>query len=301
MPLILLGFAFVCLVGHFLLWELLMPSPNDTSPEADQVLTGIYRTMSPARKWQRLGAMYRRARSLHVTAVHLDRPGATDEDIRRDWLTRVHPEIELPRMFQGLSMATQDEALQVVAEVAGVFTRLGVVYALGGSLASSLRGVPRFTEDADVTAEPFPGKEADFVAAFGPDYYLSEPAVRQAVQQRSSFNLIHTPSGFKVDVFVRKDRPFEQSLLSRRQALVTATSPPQQLDVVTAEDIILLKLEWYRLGQETSDRQWSDILGVLKVQAGQLDDGYLDSWAAQLGVADLLARARAEAKGSLPN
>ena len=191
-------------------------------------------------------------------------------------------------------MVPDNENLRVIQEVTSIFSALGIAYALGGSMASSLLGKPRFTVDADLTAEPFPGKEQEFVAKFGSDYYISLPAVQQAVQQRACFNIIHTPSGFKVDVFVRKDRPFEHSVMSRRRTAPVADCPGETIVLVSPEDIILLKLEWFRIGGGISDRQWSDILGVLKVQAGNLDEAYLDFWAIDLNVSDLLVRARQE-------
>jgi hypothetical protein len=200
----------------------------------------------------------------------------------------------LRRAIEGRPVNGSDDNLPVVLEVIAVLTRLDIPYALGGSWASSLLGKMRFTHDADITVEPFAGKEEAFCAAFGPEYYVSLPAARRALDERSSFNIIHTPTTFKVDVFVRKDRPFEQSVMQRRQARFLADVPGQAVQVVSAEDIILLKLEWYRLGHEISERQWADVLGVMEVQAGRLDDAYLDRWAADLGVADLLARARQE-------
>lgn len=196
-------------------------------------------------------------------------------------------------------MRPEDENLRVMREVIGVLTDLGIEYALGGSWASSLQGEPRFTNDADITAEPFPGREAAFCGRFGPDYYVSLPAVQEAVSRRSSFNLIHLDSGYKVDVFIRKDRPFDQSVMRRRVLKQLHDTPGPPIMVVSPEDIILLKLEWYRLGKEISDRQWNDVLGVLKTQAGRLDDAYLDHWAADLGISDLLARAREELKSRL--
>jgi hypothetical protein len=187
-----------------------------------------------------------------------------------------------------------DESLQVIQEVTSIFTALDIIYALGGSMASSLLGKPRFTEDADITVEPFPGREQELVARFGPDYYLSLAAVEEAVRQRSSFNIVHTTSGFKIDVFLRKDRPFEESVIRRRLTVAVSEHPGESIILVSPEDIILLKLEWFRRGGEVSDRQWGDILGVFKVQSGKLDDAYLDYWAADLKVSDLLARARKE-------
>jgi hypothetical protein len=161
-------------------------------------------------------------------------------------------------------------------------------------MASSIFGVPRFTQDADMTVEPFPGREAQFAACFGPEYYISLPSVIDANTRRSSFNIIQTRFGFKVDIFCR-DRPFERSALARRVTLHVPDDPGGPIAVVSPEDVILFKLEWYAQGGEISDRQWSDILGVIRVQAKNLDNSYLDQWASQLKVADLLTRARKDA------
>ncbi len=189
-------------------------------------------------------------------------------------------------------MESNQESVDIVQEVAAVLDRLQVPHALGGSWASSLFGKPRLTHDADITVEPFPGKEAAFCASFGEDYYVSLPMIQDAIRRRSSFNIIHWSSGFKVDLFVRKDRPFEASVLARRRSY--PLSEGHALTLVSPEDVILLKLEWYRLGGGTSERQLEDVRGVLQVQAGKLDRTYLDRWAADLGVGDLLQRARQE-------
>jgi hypothetical protein len=186
------------------------------------------------------------------------------------------------------------QSLHDLREVLRVFTDLGIAYALGGSMASSVYGIDRYTRDADITAEPFPGREAQLAGAFGPDYYVSLPAVRDAVRQRSSFNIINTATGFKVDVFICKDLPFERSAMQRRAPLELPDAPGQPITLHSPEDVILFKLRWYRLGGESSGQQWADVLGVFKVQTGKLDQTYLDRWAADLGVADLLARVRQE-------
>jgi hypothetical protein len=187
------------------------------------------------------------------------------------------------------------EPLAVLRQVLAAFEALGVAYAVGGSWASSLYGEARMTRDADVSAEPFPGKERALAAHFGDEYYLSVDAIKQANRDRSTFNIIHTPTAFKVDVFVLKDAPFSRSFMARRTVAADPAGNP--LVWISPEDILLMKLEWYRLGNEVSDRQWSDVLGVLRTQAGRLDGAYLDRWAEDLGVFDLLARARAEAAG----
>jgi hypothetical protein len=271
-----------------------MAGLSDTSPEAERVLREALRRMPFARRWSQMGAIYNTARALHAAGLRDRQPTIADVEIAAAWRANV-PGLDPSELRRAVPMHGQDENLRVVQEVTAVLASLGIPYALGGSWASSLLGKMRFTYDADLSVEPFPGREAEFCAAFGPEYYMSPAAVQQAMRRRSSFNIIHTPSGFKVDVFVRKDRPFEESVMARRRAYPLPTG--QEVVCVSPEDVVLLKLEWYRLGNETSERQWSDILGVLQVQAGKLDETYLDRWAADLGVADLLQRVRTEAAG----
>ena len=95
----------------------------------------------------------------------------------------------------------------------------------------------------------------------------------------------------KVDVFIPKNRPFDRQQLGRRQSWIADADSGRAIYVTTPEDTILAKLAWYRLGDEVSDRQWRDILGVLAVQGDRLDLVYMREWAASLGVSDLLERA----------
>lgn len=268
---------------------------SDTSPEAERVLAAVHGAMSPARKWRLLGDHYRMGRRLHEAGVRLRDPDATPARIRDDWVATQFGPIPRTSSREGNRVDQPIDNLRVVLEVIAAFDRLGIPYALGGSMASSIHGIMRNTADADISVEPFEGLEGRLVASFGPDYYVSAEAVRQAVRDRATFNIINTSLGFKVDVFVRKDRPFERSLMDRRVSATIGGESDRPIAVVSAEDSILLKLEWYRLGGEISDRQWSDILGVLRVQADRLDGPYLDRWAAELGVADLLADARRDA------
>jgi hypothetical protein len=266
---------------------------SDTSAEAERVLTQIYRGMTPGQKWHILGEAYHTAKVLHAAGVRLRQPGASALQIHESWLALTVP-CTVPRPLRGPDMDQNQQNLRGLRDVLRVFDALAIPYAVSGSMASSLYGIPRFTRDADITAEPFPGKEAQLAAGFGDDYYLSLPAIQDALRRRSSFNIINTRTGFKVDVFLGKEAPFERSAMARRLALDLPDVPGEPLIVLAPEDVLLFKLRWYRLGNESSDQQWTDILGVLKAQAGKLDEAYLDHWAADLKVADLLARARQE-------
>jgi hypothetical protein len=273
-----------------------VPVLTDTTPDAQRVLDDCLRRMPAGRKWQVLLNLFRTARALHEAGFRMREPGATRRSIQADWRKMALGRLWQPCFAEIPEMdAASLEHLPILREVAAALTRLGINFALGGSWVSSMLGHARTTYDADITAEPFPGREAEFVAMFGPDYYVSAESIRDAIRGQSSFNVLHPPTGFKVDVFIRKNTPFGRSVLDRRRSAAIPGDPPLQIDVVSAEDIILLKLEWFRIGGETSDRQWNDVLGVLRVQAGRLDEAYLDQWAAELGVTDLLAKARSAA------
>ncbi len=186
------------------------------------------------------------------------------------------------------------EPLAVTLLVIDALERLGVPYLIGGSLASAVHGVARATLGADVVADLRPEHAAPLARALDEAFYVDVEAIRDAARRRSSFNVIHLETMFKVDVFVSRQRPFDRAQFERRQAQVVATDPEREAYMASAEDTVLAKLEWYRQGGEQSERQWRDVVGVLTAQAGRLDVAYLGQWAVRLGVADLLTRAMLE-------
>lgn len=190
---------------------------------------------------------------------------------------------------------TLTEPLAVTLLVVQVLDDLGVPYFIGGSLASAVHGVVRTTMDVDLVAALESGHVAPFIDRLGEAFYADEGMIRDAVNRHSSFNVIHLESMFKVDVFVYKGRPFERIQFERRTLQSLSQDPLRTAYVTTAEDIILAKLEWYRQGGEISERQWRDVLNVVKVQGEALDVDYLRHWAMQLRVGDLLERVLEEA------
>jgi hypothetical protein len=267
---------------------------TDTSPEAERVLVAAYRNQSAGQKWLRIGDMYDSARALHAAGVRLRDSEASSRQILTEWL-RTNLSFDRSSPPPQVSEIAPMQFLRETRDVARILDRLGIAYALSGSMACSVHGIDRYTRDADFSVEPFPGRETEFAAAFGPDYYVSESAIREALVMRSTFNVINTATGFKADFFVRGDVPFESAAMSRRLSLALPDDPGQSIAFLTAEDILLFKLRWYRLGHETSEQQWQDVLGILRAQGARVDAAYLDHWAADLGVADLLTRARNEA------
>jgi hypothetical protein len=189
----------------------------------------------------------------------------------------------------------ETELLAAVARVVTVFEALDLDYFVGGSVASSLFGEPRQTLDADLVARLLGRHAEPLVEQLAGEFYIDLQAILGAIQTQGCFNLIHLETMAKVDIFVRWRDAFAQSQLARRKKKSIGVIAPLELFFASPEDTVLAKLEWFRKGGGVSDRQWRDLLGVLKVQAGALDQIYLANWAPELGVTDLLRRALEEA------
>lgn len=155
------------------------------------------------------------------------------------------------------------DVLELARTVTQLLEQAGFDVVVGGSVASSVVGEPRATVDIDVAIDPVDDTTPRLLGAFADGYYISETAVAEAVSRRGSFNVIHLDSMQKVDVFILGD-----GALDRAQ---------------------------FHLGGETSERQWRDVIAILRVQQGRLDEAHMDRVAASEGIAGLLSRARADA------
>jgi hypothetical protein len=188
------------------------------------------------------------------------------------------------------------DILVPIIPLVDAFEQLGVSYYIGGSVASSAYGLPRTTIDADLVADLRIEHVRPLVQQLQNAYYIDADMIRDAIKHRSEFNIIHFETMLKVDVFIQKTRAFDRETRRRvRQEKLDETSSDHVFLLASPEDVILNKLEWYKMGGEVSDRQWNDILGVLKVQGTSLDLAYLRQWAATLGVTSLLDRALEDA------
>lgn len=185
---------------------------------------------------------------------------------------------------------------EIVADVTGRLHRAGIPYAVGGSLASSIWGQMRNTNDADIAIRLAIADIPSLKAGFGDPYHVSEAEIREVLSTSGDFRtvqLLHMDEAFKIDLFLLSNGAYETSELERARAI--EISPGTTVRFSAPENIILAKLRGYLLGNRVSDRQWNDIVHVLEVQRGKLDDAYLDEWAAHFAVDDLLKEAQSQA------
>ena len=191
-------------------------------------------------------------------------------------------------MVSGMTSPNElDDPVAIALDIGVRLDQLPVEWVIGGSLASSVHGEPRATQDVDMVVALRPRHVKPLWGALRREYYVDVDEMRTAVRAPASFNAIHFASAIKVDFFVAGDDPFEGERLANRQRIET---PGGVIYVDTAEHTLLRKLEWYRRGGETSERQWRDVQAIARIQGARLDRDRLAFWADRLGVTGLLQR-----------
>lgn len=188
------------------------------------------------------------------------------------------------------------DILLAIKPVIKAFEKLAIPYYIGGSIASSLYGIARATMDVDVIADISQSHITDFVNMLSESYYIEEEPIREAINLNSSFNLIHLDSIIKIDVFTHKRDPFNRAAIDRKlKDFLVEGDKESDYYFASPEDIILNKLRWYEMSDRVSERQWLDIIGVIKVQGDFLNKEYLLKWSIFLDVSKLLKDAFSEA------
>jgi hypothetical protein len=278
----------------------LKPLSADTSPEIERLQIDAWQRMSPAEKAALVSGLTRAAYDLAFAGVRSRHPEASPQEqflqlaivtLGRDLADRAYAGLRTAER----SVSAPVDPISVAVEVAHILESLGIEHTIGGSIACAFAGEPRSTVDIDIVVALAESGVPALISALVPDFYVDEEALRRAVRNRSSANVIHHATQLKLDIFVAGGTPLDGQQLKRRREVNLGSG--RVLYVHPPEDILLQKLRWYRQGGEISDRQWRDILGILRVQGERIDGAYLEANAPILGVADLLARARREASG----
>lgn len=190
-------------------------------------------------------------------------------------------------------MSSTPSPLDEVFRVVELLEGLGIEYVVGGSLAASFFGEPRATMDVDIAVRADPALGEALLDSAGPEFYVPHEAARRAFEMHDSFNLVPYGSNMKVDIFVLGDGLLDRRQLERRRRVSMSDSGPE-LWVTAPEDQVLRKLSWHEMGG--SDRQWRDVIGILRVSATQMDLADLWSAASELGLEDLVERALDDAR-----
>lgn len=186
---------------------------------------------------------------------------------------------------------TLADPIKVVTKVTKVLQDLGIRYLVGGSLASSLHGIPRATQDVDIVADLTENQIEEIAALLSQTFYIDIEMARDAAKRRSSFNIIDKEYFFKIDIFVQGPDDISAMEMERRVIYQVADSNDLSIYVCSPEDIIAHKLYWYKLGDGVSERQWNDAVNVIKVQKERLDIDYLKRTCRARGVLELLEKA----------
>lgn len=184
------------------------------------------------------------------------------------------------------------DILTALKPVIDIFEKLSIPYYIGGSIASSIYGIARATIDVDIVANLDIHNIPALKQHLENDYYIDGDMIKEAIRNKSSFNLIHLETVIKIDVFVYKDDPFQRNVIQRRlEDTLEEDNTGRTFYFSSPEDIIINKLMWYKTGGEVSDRQWLDVMGVIKVQGESLDKSYLKNWSQRLQIVELLNKA----------
>lgn len=263
----------------------------DTQIEAELMQFGLWRAMSSAQKLALIKRTYQKGCQLILMGIQRDAPGLTGVDFKRLWLQKRWGN-EGNRLAAMLNLTGEwmlADPIFLIRELVLLFDHLHIPYYVSGSVASSLQGEVRFTEDLDVAIAIDPDQVNALIASFSPAFYISEVAVNEAIQGKiSSFNVIHLETVEKADIFISGADEFSLSKMARRQWYEFDTDTGG-FYVSSPEDTILQKLLWSQSSH--SEKQWRDVLGVLKLQGSRLDFAYLAQWGDRLGVKLRLAEA----------
>ncbi|MGK7946633.1 MAG: hypothetical protein AB4058_19415 [Microcystaceae cyanobacterium] len=265
----------------------------DTCIEAELIQFRLWREMSECQKLNLVKRSYQKGSQLILIGIQHQYENLSATKLKQLYLRKrwgdFIDKIETIIDFQSELML--EDPIWLIQQLSIIFDSLKIPYYVSGSVASSLQGEVRFTEDLDLAIEMQPEQVQLLIEALSPNFYISEVAVNEAIQGiTSSFNVIHLQTVEKADIFISGQDEFSLSKMKRRQ-LYNIEENKADFYISSPEDTILQKLLWFKLSQEQSQKQWRDILGVLKLQGTRLDFTYLALWGEKLSLMSRLEQA----------
>jgi hypothetical protein len=270
----------------------------DTTLDAEMYLFSKWQSLTLIQKAERVSSWTKGCLELTLMGVKQRHPNVSLSKLRSEFAKATLKSNLSDSLYQYISQSNQvlrlTDPISLALDVAKILNQLYIPYLVGGSVASSLMGEMRATEDVDMVADLPMEKMMPLIQVLQPRFYVSEDAVRDAIRFKRSFNVIDNESLGKVDIFILNNNPFPKIEFQRRRSQLVRQNPDRMLVLPTPEDIILQKLVWYRMTKNESQRQWRDVLGVLKLQGDRLDFDYLQKWSTELNLVELMKTAYTE-------
>lgn len=268
----------------------------DTRIEAELVQFSLWRGMSTGKKLNLVKRIARKGSQIALMGIHHQFPNASDAQVRQLYLEKRWGKLasNIEKLLKCQDKLMLEDPIWLVHQLASILNFLNIPYYVSGSVASSLQGEVRFTEDLDIAIEIDPKQVQLLIDVLIQDFYISDVAVYEAIEGvTNSFNVIHLETTEKADIFISRKTDFDLNKMSRRR-LYISDEPAQAFYVCSPEDTILQKLIWLEMADFQSQKQWRDILGVLKLQREKLDWSYLSLWSQNLGIKESLLKAMSE-------
>lgn len=271
------------------------PQAADTNIEADIYLFTRLQQLSLKQRLEMLIAHNRGVKKLCLAGIKLRHKGAPLEEIRRIFTRAVLAEkyrVDFQPKGNDEKMWIQD-SIALAAELHQILESQNIAYYVSGGVASSLHGEPRSTRDLDLVIEIQPSMLDLLVAILESALYYCPAGAVEGLKQGTErmLSITHTETIANADLYISDVSPFSVSQMERRQLIDLEGMP--KFWVASAEDTILQKLRWGKGSQ--SEKQWRDVLGILKLQAESLDYVYLAQWAEHLDLIDDFSQALTEA------
>lgn len=276
------------------------PQSCDTNIDVDVLMFYLLRQLTPQQKIQRVSDFNKSLRRRCLDTIHSQYPNATPFQLACEYIKRQIGDqwFWILDNFPGVGEIVIADPIELTRKIADILEALDIRYMVGGSVASSLFGENRFSEDLDLVIDIEASQIQPLIQALEGKFYISEVAVEETFTSpnpNKSFNIMDLQTIEKVDIFIAKSDPFSRSKMSRRQPYPLPEKSASPIYICSAEDIVLQKLAWRQINHNESQKQWRDILGVLKTQGQQLDFDYLWQWAEILNVLNDLDNAFTEA------
>jgi hypothetical protein len=269
-----------------------MQLSRDTPLELETVQLELFKKASPAKRFALMSSF---SKTLRQASLRQLEQRLSPLEARLEWI-KLHYGEAVAKNLQGkllVSRSTVNETEKALQRLVSVFQQLKISYRIVGSVASSAQGMMRATLDVDMVAALESGHIPQLTSRLKNHYHVDEELAGEAIRRGSSFNLIHLETMIKIDIFILGKRPYDQVSFGRERL---ETLDGLTLSFKTPEDVILGKLEWFVQTDKTSERQWQDVIGLMKVQGDALDVEYMRTWAAELSVLELLDIALKTAK-----